>query len=173
MDRSLSYPIGEHVPKASYAPAERAALIARLAAQPAALAAALSGLDAAAFEQPYRPGGWTVRQVVHHVADSHINMFIRVKFALSVNEPTIMPYDQDAWVAHPDVAAVPPMVSVTLLASLHERLVALFRALTPEQFSRALMHPENGRMTIEQVLALYAWHGDHHIAHITGFRTRA
>ena len=173
MDRSLSYPIGEHVPQASYSASEREGFIARLAAHPAALAAALAGLSDSAFEQPYRPGGWTVRQVGHQVADSHINMFIRVKFALSVNEPTIMPYDQDAWVTQPDVAAVPPMVSVALLASLHERLVALFRALTPEQFSRALMHPENGRMTVEQVLALYAWHGDHHIAHITAFRGRA
>jgi hypothetical protein len=99
-------------------------------------------------------------------------MFIRVKLALSEDEPTIKPYDQDLWVQQADVDAVSPMVSVALLAALHERAVAFYRALTPGQFLRGLMHPENGRMTIEQVLALYAWHGDHHIAHITGFRER-
>lgn len=173
MDRSLSYPIGAHAGKSSYSAEERDAFIARLAGQPAALAAAVSGLPESAYALPYRPDGWTIRQVVHHVADSHINMFLRVKFALSEDEPTIKPYDQDVWVQQPDVAAVPPLVSVALLASLHERAVALFRALSPEQFVRGLMHPENGRMTIEQVLALYAWHGDHHVAHIRAFRARA
>ncbi|MBL0171134.1 MAG: putative metal-dependent hydrolase [Gemmatimonadaceae bacterium] len=172
MHGSLSYPIGEHTPQASYSAAERTALIARLAAQPAALAAALSGLNEPALARAYRPGGWTVRQLVHHVADSHINMFLRVKFALSDDEPTIKPYDQDRWVQQGDVAAVAPMVSVALLASLHERLVALLQSLSPEQFARGLIHPENGRMSIEQVLALYAWHGDHHVAHIRAFRER-
>jgi hypothetical protein len=106
------------------------------------------------------------------VADSHINMFIRIKVALSESEPTIKPYDQDAWVLQPDVAAVSPMVSLALLAAVHERAVAVYRALSAEDFARGLMHPENGRMTIEQVLALYAWHGDHHTAHITQFRAR-
>lgn len=172
MSESLSYPIGRHTRQAAYTPDDRAAMIARLAAHPAALAAAVSGLVDAGWEQPYRPGGWTIRQLVHHVADSHMNMFIRVKLALAEDEPTIKPYDQDAWVLQPDVAAVSPMVSVALLAAVHERLVALLNALTPAQFIRALMHPENGRMTIEQVLALYAWHGDHHIAHIRAFRER-
>lgn len=172
MSDHLSFPIGRHTRQAEYTAAERTAMIARLAAQPAALAAAISGLPDEALEQPYRPGGWTIRQLVHHVADSHVNMFIRVKLALSEDEPTIKPYDQDRWVEQADVAAVPPMVSVALLAALHERAVALFRSLTPAQFARALMHPENGRMTVEQVLALYAWHGDHHIAHITAFRER-
>jgi uncharacterized damage-inducible protein DinB len=168
----LSYPIGEHQAQPTYTPDERAANIARLAAQPAALAASLSGLPAHAFAHPYRPGGWTVQQLVHHVADSHVNMFMRVKLALSEHEPTIKPYDQDAWVEQPDVQSVAPMVSVALLAALHERVVALLRALTPEQFTRGLMHPDNGRMTVEHVLALYAWHGDHHIAHITALRQR-
>ena len=172
MDRSLSYPIGEHTALASYSAEQRVGLIAQLAAQPAALAAAVSGMPDASWALPYRPDGWTVRQLVHHVADSHINMFIRVKFALSEDEPTVKPYDQDVWVQHADVALVSPMVSIALLSTLHERAVALFRALTPEQFVRGLMHPENGRMTIEQVLALYAWHGDHHIAQIRSFRGR-
>ena len=169
---TLSYPIGEHAKKSSYSSDERVGFITRLAAQPAALAAAVSGLSDAAFERPYRDGGWTVRQLVHHLADSHLNMFIRVKLTLSEHEPTIKPYDQDAWVQQADVTAVSPMVSVALMSTLHERAVALFRALSAEQFSRALIHAENGRMTIEQVLALYAWHGDHHIAHITSFRAR-
>lgn len=172
MTEPLSYPIGRHQSQPTYTAAERAVLIDRLAAQPAALAAALSGLPDAALETPYRPGGWTVRQLVHHVADSHINMCIRVKFALTEFEPTIMPYDQDQWVLLPDATSVDPAVSVALLSALHVRMVAIFRSLIPEQFQRGLMHPENGRMTIEQVLALYAWHGDHHIAHITSLRQR-
>jgi len=171
MSDALSYPIGRHVRQATHTAEERAAFIDRLAAQPAALAAAYGALSAEQVEQPYRPGGWTVRQLVHHVADSHINMFIRVKLALSEDEPTIKPYDQDAWVAQADVMAVAPTVSIALLSAVHERAVALFRSLTPEQFVRGLMHPENGRMTIEQVLALYAWHGNHHIAHILGAGT--
>ena len=170
--RLLSYPIGKHHQQESYSASDRDAMIARLAAQPAALAAALSGLDDDAYARPYRSGGWTVRQLVHHVADSHVNMFIRVKLALSEDEPTIKPYDQDAWVTQADVALVSPMVSLALLASVHERLVALLRALEPAQFTRGLFHPENGRMTVEQVLALYAWHGDHHVAHIVNMRTR-
>ena len=169
---TLSYPIGRHVAKPSYSAEERAALIDRLAAQPAALAASLSGLSDESLEHPFRAGGWTVRQMVHHVADSHVHMYIRAKFALSDDEPTVRPYDQDTWVQHPDVAAVAPMVSVALLAALHERCVALYRALTPEQFARGIMHPENGRMTVEQILAMYAWHGDHHIAQITAMRER-
>ncbi len=170
--KSLSYPLGRHHQQESYSASDRDTMIARLAAQPAALAAALSGLGVADYEHPYRPGGWTVRQLVHHVADSHVNMFIRVKLALSEDEPTIKPYDQDSWVTQADVALVSPMVSLALLSSVHERLVALLRTLTPDQFTRALFHPENGRMTVEQVLALYAWHGDHHVAHIANMRTR-
>ncbi len=166
MSESLAYPIGKHVPKAEYSADERADFVARLAAQPAALVAALAGFQDADFERPYRPGGWTIRQVVHHLADSHMNMLLRVKFALAEEEPAIKGYDQDAWIQHADVATVSPAVSVALFSALHERAVALFRSLTPAQFQRGLMHSENGRMTIEQVLAMYAWHGDHHVAHV-------
>lgn len=168
----FSYPIGEFKSQASYSADERSSGIARLAAQPAALAAVVSGLSDASWALPYRPNGWTVRQLVHHVADSHVNMFTRLKLALSEHEPTIRPYEQDAWVQQADVAAVSPMVSIALLAAVHERMVALFRLLTPQQFERGLVHPESGRMTIEQLLALYAWHGDHHVAHIAHFRQR-
>ncbi len=166
MTASLAYPIGKHVPQAQYSADQRADFIARLAAQPAALASALADFRDEDFEQPYRPGGWTIRQVIHHMADSHMNMLLRVKFALAEEEPAIKGYDQDAWVQQADVAAVSPAVSVALVRALHERAVALFRSLTPAQFQRGLMHSENGRMTIEQVLALYAWHGDHHVAHV-------
>lgn len=162
----LRYPIGKHVRHATYTADERLALIARIAAQPAALAAALSGMTEAQHEQPYRPDGWTVRQVVHHMADSHMHMYIRMKLALSATEPTINAYDENVWVHMADVSTVSPMVSVSLLATVHERLVAALRALTPADFARGLMHPQNGRMTVEQVLAMYAWHGDHHIAHV-------
>jgi len=166
MPDSLAYPIGPHIRQPAYSADERAALIDRLAAQPAALAAAYGALSDSEVERPYRPGGWTVRQLVHHIADSHMNMFVRVKLALSEDEPTIKPYDQDAWAQQGDVAAVSPTVSIALLAAVHERVVALLRTLSAEQFQRGLVHPENGRMTVEQVLALYAWHGDHHVAHI-------
>lgn len=145
--------------------------MSRLAAQPAALAAAVSGLREEDYDHPYRPGGWTVRQLVHHVADSHLHMFIRVKFALAEDNPTIMPYDQDVWVHHADVIAVPPAVSMTLVAALHERVVALFRTLDDAAFARTLRHPENGLMRVVDVLAMYAWHGDHHIAHILRMKT--
>lgn len=169
---SLSYPIGRHTPQPSYDPSERSALIERLDAQPWALAEAIRDLPEADLEQSYRPGGWTVRQVVHHLADSHVNMYIRVRFALTEAEPTIMPYDENDWAHLADVTIVSPEVSVAMVAALHARLVALLRALTPQQFARTLMHPDNGRMSVEQVMALYAWHGDHHIAHIRSVRDR-
>ena len=167
----LRFPIGRHVRQDTYTAAERSTLIARIAAQPAALAAALSGMTEAQYELPYRPGGWTVRQVVHHLADSHMHLYIRTKLALSATEPVINAFDENVWVHMADVTAVSPLVSVSLLATIHERLVAALRALTPTDFSRGFMHPHNGRMTVEQVLAMYAWHGDHHIAHVRLVKT--
>jgi rhodanese-related sulfurtransferase len=169
---NLSYPIGRVKRKPAYTAEERAVSIARLAHQPTALAAALSGLSEADLDRPYRPDGWTVRQVVHHLADSHMNMFIRLKLAVTEEEPTIRPYAQDPWVRTADAAEVSPMASVQLLSALHTRIVALFRSLTPEQFARVMHHPENGPMSLDLVLAVYAWHGDHHVAHITGLRQR-
>jgi len=170
---SMRFPIGKFARLDSYTDADRAEAIARITAQPAALAAAISGLSEAEYDTPYRDGGWTVRQVVHHVADSHMNALIRLKLALTEEEPTITPYDQDAWVRLADVRDVSPLVSVALLAATHERMTAILRAMKPEEFSRAFMHPENGRMTIDHLLGMYAWHGDHHVAHIVGMRERA
>ncbi len=160
------YPIGTFVRAEHYTAGERAAFVERLVAQPAAMAAAVSGLSADELNCPYRAGGWTIRQLVHHVADSHVHMYIRVKLALSANEPLINAYDQDAWAQMADVTAVSPLVSLSIMATIHERVAAIFHSLSQTDFERGLMHPENGRMTIEQVLAMYAWHGDHHIAHI-------
>ena len=169
---ALKYPIGRLQRQAAYSSVERDAMIARLAEQPALLRAAVEGLDDAALDTPYRPGGWTVRQLVHHMADSHMNAYIRVKLGLTEHEPTVKPYDQDAWVQLADVTDVSPSVSLTLLEGTHARLVPVLRAMSAEDFRRGLMHPENGRMTGDDVLATYAWHGDHHIAHIRELRRR-
>ncbi|QJR35670.1 YfiT family bacillithiol transferase [Gemmatimonas groenlandica] len=164
------YPIGRFQRQAEISTEQRAEHIARIAAQPANLAAAISGLSASDFAAPYRPGGWSVRQLVHHMADSHANAYIRVKLALTEHEPTIKPYDQDAWVALADSELVSPLVSLTMFTAIHERLVAVLHSLEPAPFARKLVHPENGPMTIDQVVALYAWHGDHHVRHIQLFR---
>lgn len=163
---TLRYPIGKFARLEKYTEADRAESIARMTALPSALAAAISGFGDTEFDTPYREGGWTVRQLVHHVADSHMNAFIRLKVALTEDQPTIKPYDQDAWVQMADVRDVSPLVSVALLAATHERMTAVLRAMQPEEFSRVFMHPENGPMTIDHLLGMYAWHGDHHVAHI-------
>ena len=170
---TLRYPIGKFARLDSYTDADRAESIARMTALPPALAAAISGLSDAEYDTPYREGGWTVRQLVHHLADSHAHALIRLKLALTEDEPTIKPYDQDAWVLLADVRDVSPLVSVALLAATHERMTAVLRAMKPEEFSRAFMHPENGRMTIDDLGGMYAWHGAHHVAHIVGRRERS
>jgi hypothetical protein len=172
MTVDLRYPIGSYRRPTSLSPAERTAAIARLVAQPAALRAAVTGLNDAQLDTPYRPEGWSVRQLAHHVADSHLNMYIRIKLALTETEPTIKPYDQDAWVTLADVRTVSVMTSMTLFEAVHERAVAVLNAMSADDFTRTLYHPENGVMNIDQVLAMYAWHGDHHTAHIVGLRAR-
>lgn len=166
------FPIGRFERPANFTVQQRAAHVDHLALQPTRLAAAMSGLDTADYATPYRPGGWTVRQLVHHMADSHANAYIRLKLALTEQEPTIKPYDQDAWVALADSALVSPLVSLTLFTAIHERMVAVLQSLEPMQFERMLMHPENGPMSIDQLVALYAWHGDHHVRHLELFRER-
>lgn len=168
----LRYPIGTYTAPASVTAAQRAAWIADIAAAPAALRAAAAGLSPEQLDTPYRPEGWTVRQVVHHVPDSHLNAYTRFKLALTEDEPTIKPYDQARWAELPDSAA-PPEVSLALLEALHQRWVALLNAMSPEQFNRRFRHPEHGRIfTLDETLGLYAWHGRHHAAHITALRER-
>jgi hypothetical protein len=164
------FPLGRFVRQSVFSAEERTAHIARLAAQPATLAAAMSGLTADDYAAPYRAGGWTVRQLVHHMADSHANAYIRLKLALTEQEPMIKPYDQDAWVALADSELVSPLVSLTMFTAIHERLVAILQSLEPAHYARTMMHPENGVMTIDQMVGLYAWHGDHHVRHIQLYR---
>jgi uncharacterized damage-inducible protein DinB len=173
MTDSLRYPIGRWSRPASLSEAEQQEALRALASQPERLRTALSGLDDNQLDTPYRPGGWSVRQLVHHLADSHLNMYARIRLALTEDTPPIKPYDQDAWAALADVRTLPAEVSVTLLDALHRRLVALLEATSVDDRKRGLMHPENGRMTVEQLMSLYAWHGDHHIAHVSGLRERS
>lgn len=168
----LRYPIGPFVTPAALTPSERAAAIERIAAAPAALRRALAGLGPAQLDTPYRDGGWTVRQVVHHVPDSHLNAYIRFKLGLTEEQPTIKPYDQERWARLSDVAAVPVDVSLTLLEALHVRWVALLRGMSAADFARTFVHPEMGTLRLDQTLALYAWHGEHHTAHVTTLRAR-
>ena len=139
---------------------------------PAELRAAVHGLSPEQLDTPYRLEGWTVRQVVHHLPDSHMNSFIRFKLALTEEEPTIKPYDEDLWARLGDVRNTPVEVSLRLLESLHQRWVVLLRSLGDEDWPRKFRHPELGVMSLERNLALYAWHGRHHVAHITALRER-
>lgn len=171
MTTDLRYPIGQWtMPDA--APATLARLIDDIAGQPAALRAAIHGLSDAQLDTPYRDGGWTVRQVVHHVADSHMNAYVRVKLALTGDRPTIAPYDEARWAVLPD-ARLAPDVSLALLDALHARWVTILRALAPDDFdNHAYRHPEMGDVPLRAALGIYAWHGRHHVAHVTGLRER-
>lgn len=168
----LQYPVGRLVKPQSLSDAERRACIDEIAKAPAALRAAVRGLSEAQLDTPYRPGGWTVRQVVHHVPESHLNAYTRFKLALTEDTPTIKPYDENGWSQTGEVQTTPIETSLTLLDALHDRWVRLLDTITPEQYDRKLVHPENGTMNLHQVLATYEWHGRHHIAHITSLRQR-
>ena len=139
---------------------------------PSGMRAAVQGLTEEQLDTPYRPGGWTVRQVVHHVPESHMNAYVRFKLALTEDNPTIKPYDEGEWAKLPDVAITPIEVSLQLLAALHARWVDVVRLMQPSEFARTLLHPERGVQTLDQMLAMYAWHSDHHVAHITSLRER-
>ena len=167
-DDHLRYPIGRpQLPTAPLTPAERTAYIQQIADLPAQMAATASNLGAERLGLPYRPGGWTGQQVIHHVADSHINAYCRFRLALTEENPTIRPYDEAAWAELPDVAATPAAVSLALLDSLHSRWVALLHHLSEAQWQRTFFHPETQRTsTLDQTLVLYAWHGQHHLAHL-------
>ena len=168
----LRYPVGRFESVLPATSDVRAAAIAEIARLPAAMRDAVSGLSDAQLDTPYRPGGWTVRQVVHHVADSHMNGFIRVKLALTEESPTIKPYDENAWARLADMS-LPIRVSLELLDGIHTRWVAVYRAMTPDQFTRSFLHPEHGkRMTLDYHLQEYAWHSRHHVAHVTALRRR-
>jgi uncharacterized damage-inducible protein DinB len=168
----LRYPIGRFRRPASSSPAERAAAIAAIADAPARLRQAVAGLTPEQLETPYRPGGWTVRQLVHHVPDSHLNAYVRCKLALTEDEPTIRAYHEDRWAELPEARSAPIEISLSLFESLHRRWVPALEALAPADWERPLVHPESGRQNVEQLVALYAWHGRHHVAHVTALRER-
>lgn len=164
------YPIGKYQTPADITPTKRAEAIREIALAPEKVRAAVSGLNDAQLETPYRDGGWTVRQVVHHVADSHMNAYIRWRLALTETEPTIKPYEESAWAKLQDAAHAPVDVSLKLLEPLHERWVGLLRSVKDDEFARTFRHPDHGVRTLDWMLFLYAWHGNHHTAHITELR---
>jgi DinB superfamily len=168
----LSYPIGKFRWSQTITPEMRPSLIADIAAAPELLREAVHGLKDDQLDMPYRPGGWTVRQVVHHVADSHMHSNIRMRFALTSNEPTIMPYDESVWAQFPDARNAPVETSLQLLENLHHRWVTLLKSLSDADFARTFRHPELGLVRLDTNTALYAWHGRHHTAHITRLRDR-
>jgi uncharacterized damage-inducible protein DinB len=172
-ETDLRYPIGKFDFEAPIAEADYPRLIALIAEAPGALRSAVAGLTRDQLETRYRPGGWTVKQLVHHVPDSHMNAYTRFKLALTEDEPTIKPYDEAAWAELPDSRRVPIEVSLDLLDALHMRWVALLRSMEPSDFNRAVKHPEHDRIiTLKQLLGLYAWHGRHHVGHITALKKR-
>src|SRR5437667_2690505 len=166
------YPIGKFQSEGPLSEDQRDSLIASIEQTPAAIRAALQGLASEQLDTPYREGGWTVRQVAHHVPDSHMNAYVRFKLALTEHEPTIKPYAEDRWARLADTQSTPVEVSLALLESLHARWVRLLRSLRAEDWKRTFRHPELGLVSLEKNLALYAWHGRHHIAHITELRKR-
>lgn len=168
----LRYPIGKFKYEGTPTPEQRKELLGEIEQAPNRLRTAVKGLSQQQLDTPYRPEGWTVRQVVHHVPDSHLNAYIRTKLALTEDEPTIKPYAEDRWARLADTETTPVEVSLALLDSLHDRWVRLLRSLPAEDWKRSFRHPELGPMSLEKNLALYAWHGRHHVAHITSLRER-
>src|SRR5580693_4175809 len=169
----LRYPVGDFTPPQSVTPEQRKSWIAEISQTPAKMRAALHGLSHEQLDTPYRPGGWTVRQVVHHVPDSHMNSYVRFKLALTEDLPLIKPYDEAKWAELGDVRTAPIEPSLALLENLHQRWVLLLRTLGPAEWSRKFRHPEWDKpMSLDDALALYAWHGKHHVAHITSLRER-
>ena len=166
------YPIGKFSFPENISAADREQWIADIAATPANLRAAIAGLSPQQLDTPYRDGGWTLRQVIHHVPESHMNAYIRFKLALTENEPTIKPYNEAAWAKLPDIHDTPIETSLTILDALHDRWVRVLRRIEGGQWQRTFRHPEIGVVKLEGNLALYSWHGKHHTAHITSLRER-
>jgi uncharacterized damage-inducible protein DinB len=164
------YPIGKYEQPKEVTPAARKQAIEEIAAAPAKMRAAVKGLNDAQLDTAYREGGWTARQVVHHVADSHLNAYVRLRLALTENEPTIKPYEEGSWAELPDAKSAPVEVSLAMMDSLHDRWVRLLRTLSDGDYAKTFRHPEHGVRTVDWLLFLYTWHGKHHTAHITQLR---
>jgi hypothetical protein len=172
MKDDLRYPVGNFHAPASVTPAQRLQFIREITEAPASLRSAVKGLTEAQLDTPYRPGGWTVRQVVHHLPDSHMNAYTRMKLAMTEDRPTIKPYDEARWAELSDARSAPVELSLQLLDSLHARWTLFLASLKAADFSRPFTHPEHGLVNLDWALAMYAWHGRHHVAHITTLRTR-
>ena len=168
----LRYPIGEFKYEAPLTDAKRQACLAIIEETPARMRAAVAGLNEEQLDTAYRPEGWTVRQVVHHVPESHLNSYIRFKLALTEDEPTIKPYYEDRWAKLDDASQAPITLSLDLLDALHGRWIWFLRSLKPEDFKCTFRHPELGIVSLDKNIALYAWHGPHHVAQITSLRER-
>jgi hypothetical protein len=171
-EADLRYPIGKWQREDSLSPEKRGRCIEEIEAAPSRLRSAVKGLTASQLDTAYRPGGWSVRQLVHHVPDSHMNAYTRFKLALTEDVPTIKAYDEARWAELGDSQTTPVEASLVLLESLHVRWVNLLRSLAPADFSRQFKHPEHGSLTLDATLSLYAWHGRHHATHITSLRER-
>ncbi len=172
MSDDLRFPIGKFDPDIKITPGLRKASVQKISGLPHKLEAAVKDLDDAKLDTRYRPGGWTVRQVVHHIADSHINSYCRFKLALTEEEPVIRAYYEDRWAELSDSVGTPVLHSMKIISGIHFRWAALLMMMSDEDFQRKLMHPETGEWRLENMLALYAWHSEHHTAHITELRKR-
>jgi hypothetical protein len=172
MSPDLRYPVGPFVPSNATDEASRAQAIAAIADAPEKLRSAVRGLTHEQLETPYRPGGWTARQVVHHVVDSHLNAYVRLRLTLTEERPTIRPYDEARWAELIDAKIMDVEISLTLLDALHQRFVALMKSLSSGDWQRRYVHPESGEHTLDYLLEMYAWHGRHHVAHVTALRSR-
>jgi len=164
------YPIGKFSYEGPLSEQQKTKFLDDIEQTPARLRAAVQGLSEQQLDTPYREGGWTVRQLVHHVPDSHLNSYIRFKLALTEEEPTIRPYMEDRWAELPEARTAPIGLSLALLENLHQRWMLMLRAIPAADWKRTFRHPEIGPMTLEKNLALYAWHGKHHVAHVTELR---
>ncbi|HTV60159.1 MAG TPA: bacillithiol transferase BstA [Verrucomicrobiae bacterium] len=171
MDADLRYPIGKPERPERLSAEQRRELIAAIAEAPSKLRAAVAGLSPQQLDTPYRPGGWTVRQVVHHLPDSHMNAYTRFKLALTENQPTIKPYEESAWANLADSNG-PIEPSLALFDALHQRWVLLLNSLSAADWEKKFNHPESGPNTLDKALSVYGWHGRHHVAHITALRGR-
>jgi len=168
----LQYPIGKFQWGGAITDEQREQLIAQIEQAPAQLRQAVAGLTQEQIDTPYRPEGWTVRQVVHHVCDSDMNLYVRFRLALTEDEPTVKSFAQEGWANLEDARTAPTELSLSLLDALHQRWVLLLRSLRPADFARTFQHPERGVVALEKYLGMAAWHGRHHVAHITSLRDR-
>lgn len=170
MSEDLRFPIGKFNYEEAQAAQNRARSIRAVSELPSQLRLAIAGLSSGQMKTPYREGGWTINQVVHHLADSHMNSFIRFKLALTEDAPAIKTYQEDLWAKLPDADNDAPELSLKIIDALHERWFLLLSAMNDTDFRRQLTHPEHGKIDLNYMVALYQWHGKHHVAHITNLR---